>query len=95
MYADWGIDYLKYDLCSFIPDVMEKQAPNDKAEQMRIMFKAYEKMGNALKATGGPSFSRYASMAGTRRGSGRRRLAATPGGRPATFRPTGTASTRS
>ena len=27
MYADWGIDYLKYDLCSFIPDVMEKQAP--------------------------------------------------------------------
>jgi alpha-galactosidase len=54
MYADWGIDYLKYDLCSFIPDVMEKQAPNDHAEQMRIMFKAYEKMGNALKATGRP-----------------------------------------
>ena len=54
MYADWGIDYLKYDLCSFIPDVMEKQAPNDKAEQMRIMYKAYEKMGNALKATGRP-----------------------------------------
>ena len=54
MYADWGIDYLKYDLCSFIPDVMEKQAPNDKTEQMRIMFKAYEKMGSALKATGRP-----------------------------------------
>src|ERR1035441_4657663 len=28
MYAEWGIDYLKYDLCSFIPDVLEKQAPN-------------------------------------------------------------------
>ena len=27
MYADWGIDYLKYDLCSFIPAVMQKQAP--------------------------------------------------------------------
>jgi len=54
MYADWGIDYLKYDLCSFIPDVMQKQAPNDKAEQMRLMVAAYEKMGKALKATGRP-----------------------------------------
>jgi alpha-galactosidase len=54
MYAAWGFDYLKYDLCSFIPDVMEKQAPNDKAEQMRIMEAAYVKMGKALKATGRP-----------------------------------------
>jgi alpha-galactosidase len=54
MYADWGIDYLKYDLCSFIPDVMEKQAPNDKAAQMRLMFAAYDKMAKALKATGRP-----------------------------------------
>src|SRR5579862_1940023 len=54
MYADWGIDYLKYDLCSFIPAVMEKQAPNDKAQQMRIMVGAYQKMGDALKATGRP-----------------------------------------
>ncbi len=54
MYADWGIDYLKYDLCSFIPAVMEKQAPNDKAAQMRLMVAAYDKMGKALKATGRP-----------------------------------------
>jgi alpha-galactosidase len=54
MYADWGIDYLKYDLCSFIPDVMEKQEPNDKAAQMRLMIAAYTKMGKALKATGRP-----------------------------------------
>jgi alpha-galactosidase len=54
MYADWGIDYLKYDLCSFIPDVLEKQAPNDKAAQMRLMIGAYDKMGKALKATGRP-----------------------------------------
>jgi len=54
LYASWGIDYLKYDLCSFIPDVLEKQAPNDKAEQMRIMFAAYDKMSKALKATGRP-----------------------------------------
>ena len=54
MYAEWGIDYLKYDLCSFIPDVLEKQAPNDKAAQMRLMIGAYDKMGKALKATGRP-----------------------------------------
>ncbi len=54
MYAAWGIDYLKYDLCSFIPAVMEKQAPNDQAAQMRLMEAAYVKMGKALKATGRP-----------------------------------------
>jgi alpha-galactosidase len=54
MYADWGIDYLKYDLCSFREDVLAKQAPNDKAEQMRLMIAAYEKMGKALKAAGRP-----------------------------------------
>jgi alpha-galactosidase len=54
LYAEWGIDYLKYDLCSFIPEVMQKQAPNDKAQQMRIMIAAYDKMSKALKATGRP-----------------------------------------
>jgi alpha-galactosidase len=57
-YAEWGIDYLKYDLCSFIPDVMEKQAPNDRAAQMKLMTDAYVTMGEALKkataATGRP-----------------------------------------
>ena len=62
MYAEWGIDYLKYDLCSFIGDVLEKQAPNDKAAQMRLMIAAYDKMNKALKATGRPivfSFCQY------------------------------------
>ena len=62
LYASWGIDYLKYDLCSFIPAVMQKQAPNDKAAQMRLMVAAYDKMGKALKATGRPivySFCQY------------------------------------
>jgi alpha-galactosidase len=54
LYASWGIDYLKYDLCSYIPAVMEKQAPNDRAAQMRLMVDAYVKMGNALRATGRP-----------------------------------------
>jgi alpha-galactosidase len=54
MYASWGIDYLKYDLCSFRKDVMAAKAPDDKAEQMRLMVAAYDKMGKALKATGRP-----------------------------------------
>ena len=54
LYAEWGIDYLKYDLCSFHSDVMQKQAPDDKAAQMKLMIAAYEKMGKALKATGRP-----------------------------------------
>jgi alpha-galactosidase len=54
MYASWGIDYLKYDLCSFRRDKMFALAPNDKAEQMRMMIAAYEKMGKALKASGRP-----------------------------------------
>jgi alpha-galactosidase len=54
LYASWGIDYLKYDACSFISEVMEKQAPHDKAAQMRMMEQAYKKMADALKATGRP-----------------------------------------
>jgi alpha-galactosidase len=62
LYASWGIDYLKYDLCSFIPAVMQKQAPSDKPAQMRLMIAAYDKMNRALKATGRPivySFCQY------------------------------------
>jgi len=33
-----GIDYLKYDLCSFIPEVMEKQAPTTRLRQMKLMI---------------------------------------------------------
>jgi alpha-galactosidase len=54
LYASWGIDYLKYDLCSFRRDEMAAKAPNDKAEQMRMMVAAYDKMGKALKAAGRP-----------------------------------------
>jgi alpha-galactosidase len=54
LYASWGIDYLKYDLCSFRRDQMAAKAPNDKAEQMRMMIAAYEKMGKAIKDTGRP-----------------------------------------
>lgn len=62
MYAEWGIDYLKYDLCSYIDNVMVKQAPNDPAGQMKLMHAAYKRMGDALKKTGRPivySFCQY------------------------------------
>src|SRR5215467_13133464 len=53
-YAAWGVDYLKYDLCSFIEDQMKAKAPNDPAQQMRLMVDAYERMHTALVATGRP-----------------------------------------
>jgi alpha-galactosidase len=55
MYADWGIDYLKYDLCSY-GDIMQKEAPGDFEKQMAMMHAAYEKMNKALLKTGRPIF---------------------------------------
>ncbi|HVT28408.1 MAG TPA: glycoside hydrolase family 27 protein, partial [Lacipirellulaceae bacterium] len=52
-YAAWGIDYVKYDLCSFI-GIMRKTHPNDPAAQMRMMIAAYDKMAKALRSTGRP-----------------------------------------
>jgi alpha-galactosidase len=66
LFASWGIDFLKYDLCSFDADVMQKQAPHDKAEQARLMQAAYARMGKALRATGRPivySLCQYGSDA--------------------------------
>ena len=60
-YADWGFDYLKYDLCSFRQN-MEQEAPNDPAKRTQMMKDAYEKMQKALLATGRPivySFCQY------------------------------------
>ncbi|WP_426700177.1 glycoside hydrolase family 27 protein [Rhodanobacter sp. Col0626] len=53
-YAKWGIDYLKYDLCSFRRDTMEVAHPGDLPAQMRQMKAAYEKMRRALDAAGRP-----------------------------------------
>jgi alpha-galactosidase len=60
-YADWGFDYLKYDLCSYRQN-MDQQAPNDPARRTQMMKDAYEKMHKALLATGRPivySFCQY------------------------------------
>jgi alpha-galactosidase len=58
-YAQWGFDYLKYDLCSF-GDVMRTAASPEQAHQM--MVDAYNKMRDAIKKTGRPmvySFCQY------------------------------------
>jgi alpha-galactosidase len=56
MYADWGVDFLKYDLCSFQDDMNKAKAehPDDPNATKSLMISAYRKMGDALKATGKP-----------------------------------------
>jgi alpha-galactosidase len=52
-YAAWGIDFLKYDLCSFRTN-MKQAYPNDLDAQDRMMRDAYMKMHNAIVKTGRP-----------------------------------------
>ncbi|WP_263377503.1 glycoside hydrolase family 27 protein [Granulicella paludicola] len=56
MYAEWGVDYLKYDLCSMqdqMADLREAHPESPMAEY-EMMIGAFKKMGDALKATGRP-----------------------------------------
>ncbi len=53
LYASWGIDYLKYDLCGF-RRIMDQEAPGDKLKQNEMMRAAYEKMHQAILKTGRP-----------------------------------------
>jgi len=55
-YARWGVDYLKYDLCSFADNMRaaRQQHPEDPMAEFTLMISAYRKMGAALKATGRP-----------------------------------------
>jgi alpha-galactosidase len=50
-YADWGIDYLKYDLCSLGPSMI---AAGSLEKAQAIELEAYRKMDAALRATGRP-----------------------------------------
>ena len=56
MYAGWGVDYLKYDLCSFQDEMRKVKAehPNEPDAANNLMIAAYRKMGDALKATSRP-----------------------------------------
>ena len=56
LYASWGVDYLKYDLCTY-QDQMKaaaKEHPEDTELANRMMREAYVKMRNALDHTGRP-----------------------------------------
>jgi len=52
-YAAWGIDYLKYDECSF-GDIIERESHGDRRKAAEIEMHGYEKMHQALVATGRP-----------------------------------------
>lgn len=53
-YAAWGVDFLKYDLCSYT-DVMKLHDPNfDPARALAMMQAAYRKMHQALLKTHRP-----------------------------------------
>jgi len=52
-FAAWGIDYLKYDMCS-LHGMVRQQAPNDEEAQTRVYQAAFTKMSNAIKASGRP-----------------------------------------
>jgi alpha-galactosidase len=55
-YAAWGVDFLKYDLCSFDDELQKVRAkdPDNLTAVNERMIAAYKKMGDALKATGRP-----------------------------------------
>ena len=53
MFASWGVDFLKYDLCSF-RQIMQQQSGGDVTKSDALMKAAYEKMHQALAATGRP-----------------------------------------
>jgi alpha-galactosidase len=53
MYAGWGIDYLKYDLCSLGP-ILDKESGGDRHKYFELEKAAYDKMHKALVATGRP-----------------------------------------
>jgi len=50
-YANWGIDYLKYDLCSFRENMKQADSPET---AHKMMVDAYTKMHTALLKTGRP-----------------------------------------
>ncbi|HUZ05475.1 MAG TPA: glycoside hydrolase family 27 protein [Acidobacteriaceae bacterium] len=53
-YAQWGIDYLKYDLCSY-GYIMKTQSHGDQQVAWAMMQQAYEKMHQALLKTHRPT----------------------------------------
>ncbi len=53
MFASWGVDFLKYDLCSFRV-IMKRDSGGDIEKSDALMIAAYRKMHQDLVATGRP-----------------------------------------
>jgi alpha-galactosidase len=53
MFASWGVDYVKYDLCSYRL-IMNRDAPGDVTKAETMMRDAYERMHQAILKTGRP-----------------------------------------
>lgn len=53
MFASWGADFLKYDLCSF-REIMKSEVGGDLEKSDALMIAAYQKMHQDLLATGRP-----------------------------------------
>jgi alpha-galactosidase len=53
MFASWGVDYLKYDLCSY-RIIMQQESGGDVMKAEAMMRAAYEKMHQAILKTGRP-----------------------------------------
>ncbi len=53
MFASWGVDFLKYDLCTF-RDIMKQESGGDVEKSNALMQAAYQKMHQDLLATGRP-----------------------------------------
>ena len=53
MFASWGVDYVKYDLCSF-RKIMQQQSGGDQARADQIMRDAYAQMHQAILGSGRP-----------------------------------------
>ncbi len=52
-FAQWGVDYLKYDICSY-RKILERDAHRNPEIAQRMMFAVFERMHLALQATGRP-----------------------------------------
>ncbi len=53
MFASWGVDFLKYDLCTY-REIMKQESNGDVEKSDAMMRAAYEKMHQDLLATGRP-----------------------------------------
>jgi alpha-galactosidase len=55
-FADWGADYLKYDLCSLRVMMKTAEVDGDHAKSTAVQIAAYDKMQHALMETGRPIY---------------------------------------